>query len=188
MPTNRIPFEVIELGDMVALPDGHLHMARSKVMLPTPAGSMGGFILCGEFEVLLATPGEPGGPVGLYVPVPKLPSQSLTTHAEGAANYWAPHLPSIQGAMAEVLWRVAMAPATPDPVTIMWRGAEPVIFAKAADYDQGDLGMLWAKRSDENQFGVTRETGMVQSPTALPEAAPVVQPAPVRQREHVVVR
>ncbi len=173
-----IPFDVLELGDLAVLPDGRPMSVRTKVTLPTPTSTMSGFVMCGEFEALLAIPATTGADVDYYVPVKDLPAGALTTHAEGVANYWAPHLPSVQGAMAEVLWRVAVSTSTPDPTVIVWRGPEPVIFAKADSFPQDELGILWSRRTTENQFNVVRESGLVTAPVAVPTAVPAPQEAP----------
>ncbi|MCP4792046.1 MAG: hypothetical protein GY882_01720 [Actinomycetia bacterium] len=186
MQRNRIPFEALELGDIVAIPGGRLLMARSKVTLPAAAGTMGGFILCGEFEALLSIPATPGDRVALYAPVAELPvgADEVTIHSEGAANYWSPHLPSVQGAMGEVLWRVLTVRGSIDPVVVVWRGPEVVVFVRTDSFDQCELDVLWAHRTVDNQFDVEREAGFVEAPVAMPHAIP----APQRERVGEPVR
>jgi hypothetical protein len=181
----RDPIFDVSLGDIVVLPDGRGLTARCRVNLPGTVGSMAGFIICGEMEALLSLPPTSSGPVNIYVPVahfPGSPDQARTVY-EGAASYWAPHLPSITGAMAEVLYRVVEIRGSVDPVVAVYRGAEVIFFIRATFASSGEIKVMHMPRSNANDYDVVRHAGVVDAPVPASEPAPRPLPAPARKRE-----
>lgn len=174
-----VPLSDVELGDIVVLPDGRALTARSKVELPAPTGSMAGFVICGEMEVLLSIPVSNSSPVNVYVPVDHLPGSlaNSRTVCEGAASYWAPHLPSITGAMAEILYRVVEVRGSVDPIVIVYRGAEVIVFIRTTFAYGSDLKVLFMPRTDANDYDVARHAGILDAPVPVPE--------PQRERRHL---
>lgn len=159
------------LGDLVVLPDGRSLSVRARASLPTPVGSMAGFVLCGEFEVLLGTPSSAAAPVDVYVPLPKMPESVKQARVvqEGAATYWAPHLPALKSAMSELLYRIVEVRGQVDPVVIVWRGKEPVVFVRASFADPDDLDVK--QMPDEEVIGDVRRESAVTSSGGISDDA-----------------
>lgn len=173
------------LGDIVVLPDGQPYTIRSRVALDVPIGSMAGFVLLGELQVLLSTPPSIVSPIGVYVPVPKLPPYASGARAvtayQGATRYWAPHLPPVGGAMGELLYRVLAIRTQPDPVVLVYRGDEAIIFVKASFVWGHDLQIERMGREVDNEYTVDRFAGVVVGqPAVFPDRAPSPAPAYAR--------
>lgn len=181
---DQIPLTEVELGDVVMLPDGRALTARIKVDLPGPVGSMSSFVVCGEMEILLSVPATPNAPFNIYVPVDYFPGslEHAQTRYEGAASYWAPHLPGITGAMAEVLYRVVEVRGSVDPVVIIYRGAEFIVFIRTSYAFGSDLKVLHMPRSDANDYDVVRHAGIVDAPVAVPQQEPRHLPTPAKTK------
>lgn len=165
-----VPLSETQLGDIVVLPDGRSLTARAKAVLPSLVGSMAGFVICGEMEVLLSIPPTVSAPINVYVPVEHLPA-SLTnsrTVFEGAVSYWAPHLPSATGAMAEILYRVVEVRGSVDPIVIVYRGAEVIVFIRTTFAYSSDIKVLYMPRSESNDYDVDRHAAIVDVPVSVP--------------------
>ena len=52
-------------------------------------------------------------------------------------------------AMGELLYKVLEVPGSIDPIVIVWRGQEAVIFVKGESYN-GDMRVLYMPRHSEN--------------------------------------
>lgn len=170
----------LALGDIVTMPDGRSLAVRSQVTLEHTVGSMAGFVLLGELEVLLAVPSSQGAPVNVYLPVARFPVEpsNARTAAEGAARYWAPHLPAFGKAMGEILYKVVEVRGSVDPIVIVYRGADAVVFVRTSFVWSSDLQMLCMSRDDSNEsVAVGRHTGVVPTvPSYVPQ--PSREPAP----------
>jgi hypothetical protein len=166
------PLAKVALGDLVTLPDGRRLTARARVSLPVPEGTMAAFIICGELEVLLSLPTTRSAPVSVYVPIPYLPEGARTAKVvfEGVTSYWAPHLPGLTGAMGELTFRVLRVRNTLDPVVLVYRGSEPIVFVKASEADLSDLHVQFMPRSADNDVNVTRHSALVgvHAPVSVP--------------------
>lgn len=171
------PLAHVELGDIVVLPDGRAMTVRARVTLPSPEGSMAGFLICGEMEILLSTPSFTSGPVNVYVPIDYLPESAAKarTVCEGAASYWAPHLPAMSGAMGEILYRVVEVRGSIDPIVIVYRGPEVIVFIRATYARSCDLQVLAMSRHTGPETDVTRHAGVVD-PVVIPVQVPVLEP------------
>lgn len=165
---SNTPLADIALGDVVVLPDGRSMTARSKAVLPTPVGSMAGFVICGEMEVLLSTPSASAAPINLYVPLDYFPFEQAQARvaAEGAASYWAPHLPALRGAMGEILWRVVEVRGSVDPAVVVYRGAEVIVFIRVSFFASSSLKVLCMRRDVSNDVDATRHSSIVRAPGA----------------------
>jgi len=170
-------FTDLALGDVVVLPDGRAMTVRSQVTLPTPAGSMASFLIAGEMDVLLSLPAQSNQPVLVYVPIDYLPEAAANARVvyEGATNYWAPHLPALQGAMGELLYRVVLVRGSVDPIVIVYRGPEIIVFIRASLASSLDFSVLKMRREDTSHVEVARHAAIVTSPSPVP-AAPVYEP------------
>lgn len=182
------PLADVNLGDIVVLPDGRAMTTRCRVSLPVPAGSMAGFLILDEMAVLLSVPAATEAPVLVYVPVEYLPDTAANsrTVCEGAARYWAPHLPAMGGAMGEILYRVVEIRGSVDPIVIVYRGAEVIVFIRATYAWSDDLQVLRMPAPADTELEVARHTGVVSEPAAVPAPAPV--PERERRRVHAGTR
>jgi hypothetical protein len=160
------PLAGIELGDVIVLPDGRAMTARAKVSLPEPVGSMSGFVIGGELEALLSLPTMAESPVLLYVPIDYLPEAAAKARTvyEGAMRYWAPHLPALTGAMGELLYRVVAVRGSIDPIVIVYRGPEVIVFIRASYVDPRDLRVMRMRRDVANDMEMERHAAVVRSP------------------------
>lgn len=159
-------------------------------MLPMALGSMGGFVICGELEAMLSVPAWPEAPVLAYRPVATLPSEARAARAvfEGACNYWAPHLPGQRQGMGELQYKVLELPGEVDPVVIVWRSREAVIFLRGESIESG-LRVLYLPRDAEDTSPVDWRTSEVlpseifpSDPREVPAPERIAQPA--RQPSH----
>jgi len=160
------PLAHIELGDVIVLPDGRAMTARGKVSLPGPVGSMSGFIIGGELETLISIPSHSESAALLYVPIDHLPEGAARARTvyEGAMRYWAPHLPALTGAMGELLYRVVAIRGSVDPIVIIYRGSEIIVFIRASQVHPDDLRILYMSREAENDIEMDRHTAVVIEP------------------------
>lgn len=167
------------LGDVVVLPDGRALTVRSRVDLPVQIGSINGFVLMGELEALLGFPPLDADPFLVYQPVPYLPVDPSRCRlaAEGVTRYWAPHLPAASGAMGEVAYRVLEVRGQLDPVVIVYRSSEMVVFVRTAIAFGNDLKVLAMDRPLSDSDPVARHAAFVDRP-AWVQPTPVQQPVP----------
>jgi hypothetical protein len=166
----------IALGDVVTLPDTRSLTVRSVVQLAVPVGSMTGFVLLGEMEMLLSIPPSQADPLGVFLPVMKFPVPETQTRvaAEGAARYWAPHLPAIAGAMGEILFRVLEVRGAVDPIVVVYRGPDVVVFMRTGHLDAHTLRILRMQRPVGDEQSVDRYAATVQQ---VPHLVPVEERA-----------
>lgn len=180
----------VDLGDIVALPDGRELTVRARVVpLEKTVGSMYGFVLAGEIgpnAVLLSVPARTDGPTVIYSPLDHVPAFARDAQpvCEGAMSYWAPHLPGFSGAMGELTYRVCRIRGHVEPMVLVWRGNELVVFIKSSVTPAHTLRYLLMPRSEDSEVAVVRHASIVRdAPTA-----PTQQPAPpARTPERVPV-
>lgn len=175
------PLETLHLGDLVQLPDGRQATARSRVKLPMPLGSMAGFVICGELEMLLSVPPTETGSVLAYSPLDYLPSSARTARAvfSGACSYWAPHLAAQRLGMGELLYKVLEVPGSVNPVVICWRSREAVIFVSGESV-AGGVKVLYMPRDQEDLSQVDWRSSKVIPSTLVPDT-----PAEISQPQRV---
>lgn len=152
--------------------------------LPVAVGSLAGFIILGELEMLVGVGQSTHSPALVYLPVSPMPTKVLTGRSvcEGAARYWAPHLPALAGAMGELLWRVVEIRGSVDPAVIIYRGEDVIVFMRTGELSLSELSVLFLSREvDTEGIEVTRHAAVVQ-PLPMPGYIPhhVPQPAPTR--------
>lgn len=182
MTSDRNPLADIALGDIVVLPDGRAMTARSKANLTHPVGSMASFVIAGEMEVLLSVPARAGDNILVYVPIDYVPesAENARVAAVGAANYWAPHLPALRGAMGEITYRVLEVRGSVDPIVIVYRGNEVIVFIRATFALPGELQVMAMRRSDANDVDVIRHAAVVIERDGVPTHVPDDLLAPER--------
>jgi hypothetical protein len=194
LPLDEVPPPLadVALGDVIVVPDGRSLTVRAKVPLPIPVGSMAGFVICGDMEMLLSTPSFNDAPVTVYQPLGHLPPAARNGRSvcEGAAAYWAPHLPAIGGAMGEILWRVVEVRGSVDPIVIVYRGNEVTVFVRTGEVWGSQLEVLYMRRDIDNDLTVARHSSVViparlPIPSEVPDEieAPVRVPVPVEAPE-----
>ena len=178
--SSDAPLSNLSLGDVTVLPDGRAMTIRAQVTLPFPAGSMAGFIIAGEMDVLLSIPASMHQPGLIYVPVDYLPESAENSRVvcEGATNYWAPHLPALQGAMGEVLYRAVLVRGSVDPIVIVYRGPEVIVFIRAAIVNLDELSVLSMARNVANQVEVPRHVALVSTPSTVPSYVDLPEDTP----------
>jgi hypothetical protein len=172
----ELPLADLALGDVITLPEGRSLTVRSVVQLVVPVGSMSGFVLLGELELLLSIPTSELDQLGVYLPVERfpVPAEHTRVAAEGAARYWAPHLPSIAGAMGEITYRVLDVRGSLDPVVVVYRGPDVVVFMRTGGLDTGALRLLRMQRAVGSEQDVDRFAAVVQT---APHLVPVTERA-----------
>lgn len=150
----------------VALPENDLHVAS--------------LCLLGDLELLLA-PSATDGTASLLLPVETLPPGAATARplCDGAAAFWAPHLPAIGGAMGEVLFRLLLLRNAFAPLVVIDRGGDHVFFMKVGELDVRSLTSTRMPRSQLDTVQVSRFAAVVDpAPSLLPEQTkPLPRPA-----------
>lgn len=171
------PLGDLRLGDIVSVPDGRSLSVRVLVPLPSAPLGMSSFAVLGELEMLLASPATPGQPVQTYAPVDYLPPSmnGAKLLCEGAAAYWAPHLPALAGAMGEVQYRLLSLRAQLAPLVLLYRGPEMIVFVRTGEVQAEKVRALRMPRDNSRPDPVARVTAVVD-PLAVPTASPQYQP------------
>jgi hypothetical protein len=139
---------------------------------------MAGFVLLGELELVLSVPSVAGAAVGVYLPIERFPVPTVHTRcaSEGAARYWAPHLPAVGQAMGEIYYRVIEVRGSVDPVVVVYRGPDAVVFVRTGYAWDADLRVTALPRDDRHEgIDVVRHAAdvTVAQPVAQPVASDV---------------
>ena len=173
---NQIPVHDVQLGDIVVLPDGRALTVRSHVALGAPVGNMAGFLLAGELDVLLSVPSSSTMDFAVYVPISYMPEdpKRLRLTYDGVTRYWAPHLPAYGQAMGELVYQVYDVRGSIDPIVVVHRGNEQVVFIKASTARPEHLRFTAMPRHTGNEQDAPRHSATV-TPVGVP--APDRQPA-----------
>jgi hypothetical protein len=178
------PIGFAHLGDVVKIPDGRALTVRSVAAFPSPALTMSGFVILGECDVLVSAPSRKALSHVIYQPIGQLPSTAMGAKIliEGVISYWAPHLPSMQGAMGELPFRVLEVNGSPDPWVVVYRGPELVVFIPGPKIEGDQLHVLrMPRRNDQDEFEVVRhvaivEPSRVEIPRTVPQEKPITVP------------
>lgn len=158
------------LGDVVELEGSPPQTVRSRVLLPTPVGQMSGFVVLGEFEAVVGFSLAASMSYVLYRRVgSRIPAGLLVRPAyRGVTSFWSPHLPPARSAMGEVPWRVAEVANSFDPLVVLWRSGEPVVFMRDGDLQPGALSMKWMPRDRPDRREFHRSSVEVVAPAWEP--------------------
>lgn len=181
------PLGTSQLGDVLQMPDGRALTIRAVAAFPSPVSTMAGFVLLGECEMLVSAPSRRAVPHTVYLPVSELPAvaQRARVAVEGVLSYWAPHLPSLKGAMGELPFRVLDVPGSVDPWVVVYRGPEMIVFVPGGQLDAEQLKVLRMPRQHgDEQYDVVRHVAILEPvpvhiPVAVPVAVPVGEPVSV---------
>ena len=162
------------LGDLIQLPDGNTYTIRSHIELPLPVSGVSIFQLLGELEFALAIPSNPSNPALIYIPSDHLPVPASRCRVvlEGVTRYWAPHLPSNAGAMGEISYRVLEAQGLIDPILLVYRSKEMVVFVRSTQIWTKDIKHLQMERPLTEAEPVKKYSGKVSKPAWVPESTP----------------
>lgn len=145
---------------------------------------MTGFMLAGEIGpscALLALPETATRPVGVYVPLPRVPdwARDAVEVAAGVVSYWAPHSVGLSGAMGELGYKVATVRGQVEPMVLLWRGEEMVVFIKSMDAPAPTFALEALRRdAAATEKDVPLHTSRVTTPDRV---APLSQPEYVEQ-------
>jgi hypothetical protein len=162
------------LGDILTLPDGRSFSVRMFATLPENDLRINSLCLLGDLEIVLA-PSSTDRNASILLPVETLPPGAATARplCDGAAAFWAPHLPAIGGAMGEVLFRLLLLRTAFAPLVVIDRGGDHVFFLKVGELDLGHVQATRMPRSAFDDVQVSRFAAVV-------DPAPVVEPERVR--------
>lgn len=173
----------LALGDVITLPDGASRTIRSVMLaLPHAVGSMHGFAVAGDIgpaTVLLSLPADPSTPVGVFRPVDKVPAAAAhaTVVCSGTLPFWAPHLPGLRQALGQLGYKVCVVRGQAEPMVLLWRGRELVVFVHSADTSGHDITVQQLRR-DEHAVSapVSRVAAAVASPDRVAPATTTTSP------------
>lgn len=162
------------LGDILTLPDGRSFSVRMFAVLPENDLRIDSLCLLGDLEIVLA-PSSLGHNASVLLPVETLPPGAATARplCDGAAAFWAPHLPAIGGAMGEVLFRLLLLRTAFAPLVVIDRGGDHVFFLKVGEVALSDVQATRMPRSAFDDIQVSRFAAVV-------DPAPVVEPERIR--------
>lgn len=171
---------VPSLGDIITFPDGRSFSVRMFTHLPENDLRIASLCLLGDLEMLLA-PSTTGLVADVLLPVETLPPGAATARAlcDGAASFWAPHLPAIGGAMGEVLFRLMLLRSAFAPLVVIDRGGDHVFFMKVGEVGLLELRSLRMPKSTLDAVEVSRFAAVVDpAPALMPEKT---RPLPQRR-------
>lgn len=180
-PHEGTTLENAALGDLIQLPDGKTYTLRAHIKLPIPVSGITTFQILGELELALALPVTPANPALVYIASPHLPVDPNRCRVilEGNTRYWAPHLPANGGAMGEISYRVLEAKGLIDPILLVYRSKEMVVFVRSTQLWTKDIKHLQMERPLTDADPVKRHTAKVRKPAWVPETAPTPIEEPV---------
>jgi hypothetical protein len=163
------PLSNVSLGDVVTLPDGRAHSVRALATWRFPVEDIAGFVLLGEMSLLLDIPVS-GRPLDVYIPVDKMstPPSSVQSVCDGVVRYWSPHLPSISGALPELSYRVLSSVTRLDPVFVLYREEEAIMFVRAGQLKLESLRTHRMPRSTSEQSADRHSATLTPVPAYVP--------------------
>lgn len=158
-----LPLRRVALGDIVQLPDGRALSVRSVAQLPQPVGPMGGFVLVGDMAALLSLPPRTADRVLVYLPLGRMPAELAAAQVacEGAARFWAPHMPARSAAMGEILYRVVTVRGRVEPVVIVYQGPRVHVFVRGFELHPDDVVVDFARRGVDTEHDEPRYAAAV---------------------------
>lgn len=169
----------LQLGDIVSLPTIPAISVRAlEAQLACIVGTMSGFVLLGEIGpdcYLLSITSDDHGQVDIYTPLDHIPVryQHAEARCQGVVSYWAPHLPNISGAQGELGYKVARIRGAIDPMVIVWRGNERVVFLRTSTMPYTALQVTELPRnSEQTEKDVSRYASYVTTQTPYQAPAP----------------
>jgi hypothetical protein len=119
----------------------------------------------------------------VYLPVGSLSAaKGARLLIEGVASYWAPHLPSLTGAMGELPFRLIEVPGHTEPWIIVYRGPEVLVYLRSYELDDHGLQVLtMPRRVGDDLIEIRRHAATVQP---LPNQIPAARPVPAHEPAH----
>lgn len=183
----------VQLGDVVTIGAGQSFSVRAvERELAEPVGTMHGFVLAGEVgpqSALLSIPASAHDPVGVYTPLDHIPVHARTAIpvCQGVVSYWAPHLPNLSGAQGELGYKVARVRGSVDPMVLVWRGDERVVYMHSSTFPINHLRFTCLPRdASSTEIDQRRHAAVVHqevtTPYEVPAPVPLAEPVPARRR------
>jgi len=179
------PFAEVKLGDILRLPDGRQQTVRACESFPVPVGTMAGFLVCEELELLVSLPANRQLPVSLFAPMyeePELVRAGIELF-RGEMTYWAPHLPASSEAMGALQFRIVALRGSLHPAVVVYRTGEPVVFIHVGDLAVSQLSIQRMVRGEERPSRHRRHAALLRPldlPSHVPAHHPTRTPAAVR--------
>ena len=173
-PPEGSSLENAALGDLIQLPNGKTYTLRAHISLPIPVSGIQTFQLLGELELALALPTTIKNPALIYIASSHLPVDPSRCRVvvEGTTRYWAPHLPANGGAMGEISYRVLEAQGIIDPILVVYRSKEMIVFVRSSQIWTKDIKHIQMEKPLSDADPVKRHSGKVKKPAWVPEKIP----------------
>lgn len=172
MTESLASFTSLALGDLITLPDGRVLPIRAlEQQFAHDVGPLRGFALLGEIGpecMMLAIPTAVGTPLPVYSPLKDVPAgtPALREIISGVVSYWPPHLPGYKAAMGELGYKVFAVRGTVDPLIMMWRGRELVVFVKSGTVDPSSILVEHLSRKSGVDPQIRRYAATVTNPSS----------------------
>jgi hypothetical protein len=175
----------LRLGDILTFSDGRSFSLRMLAELPDNPLDVSPLMALGDLEMLLL-PTRDQDIVHMLLPVETLPPAAASAKqlCDGAAAFWAPHLPAVGGAMGEVLFRVLLLRSVFAPLVVLDRGGDNIFFLKVGEAPMSSIALTALPASALSATPVSRFSAVVD-PNRVPvldpkKARPLPQTAPRR--------
>jgi hypothetical protein len=170
----RPSHENLALGDIISINSGGgaEHAFTVRLAAKFPFGTQrpyqnGGFVILGEFERILAF----GKNINtLYTVTEDLPESLRINNmtAEGQSGFLAAHLPMFGASLEMLVWRSYMMPGSIDPIIIIHRGPQMLIYNPACELEDQQITAIKLQNGQEK--GVqSRYAVLVEVPKARVE-------------------
>lgn len=171
--TNRshaVELADARLGDVVVLPDGRSLTVRARIDPPAPMSGITTAFIVGEMDAILTVREGNAETVGYLVPVPGLQAGTVVraVAAQGVTRYWAPHLPPLPQAMADLQFKVLDVQGSVVPVVVLFRSTEVIPFAQASEILTRRLQVMTLAGQEESADVQRRSWVVMQTPTTSP--------------------
>jgi hypothetical protein len=158
-------FETLRLGDMVQLPAEGPLAVRGLSAYDDQSGRSSVFAILGDVDRVLL--GRDRDQVTAYVPIDQLPPRLVNGQvvAEGRCGYLAAHVPGNGDGLDVMAWRVLRLAGHLDPVVLLYRGPQLLVFLPVGRVDPATLRVVRLSRG-----GVVPATRRVSALVDLPAA------------------
>lgn len=172
----------LALGDMLITPEGRTNSVRMLAVFPETGSRVrrtGGFVILGDFDSVLVSTGSSKS-LTAYIPIETVPPQVAGSDllAEGMAGFLAPHLPADASALEPVSWRAYRLAGKLEPLIVVYRGPQILVFLPATCYNISDIDVLKLPRTGSRLDPVNRHAVLVDLPAPTVESLPSIRQRP----------
>lgn len=164
----------LNLGDIVTFPDGRDFSLRMIADIPDNPLRISRLLALGDLELVLAA-GDAASEVQVLLPVETLPpgASSAKVLCDGAAAFWAPHLPAIGGAMGEITFRLLMLRSAFAPLAVLNRSGDHIFYLRMGTLELSRIKVTHLPVSALSSAPVARFAAVVDPiPVTVPTTAP----------------